>query len=450
MSRMRADPCASEVTIGTCQPCHERAGTPASCKTDGEQARRHLFAGGDDRVVFARGHKACAASPHQPTSSLVLPDMAETTTATSKPALRSRATCLATLRMRSMFATDVPPNFMTRRDIGAKSAPSAEVAEPASARGAFTQRPAQRINANAHIKSRESEPWLNGKRFGQIRRSIRKMSLDFDRLGEEWWREDGPDGGAAQAQPRPGRLYARSSAAATFRSRGVRAIAMRRGRFKGLGVLDVGCGAGILAEPLAQLGARVTAIDPAPRNIEVAQNHAAQSGLEIDYRCATAEDASGRGRRFRRCPRDGGGRTCARRRGPSCAEPAAMVRPGGLLFAATLNRTLKSFAFAIVGAEYVLRWAPRGTHNWSQFITPRELKKALGGAGLARFRRDRRRLRSAGGRMAPRPRHGRQLHDGGGSPGLMPHVSAERLELKFAIEARLFKLDRQMTARRQA
>ena len=98
----------------------------AVLQDEGEKSGGDLFARGDDGVIFARIIEVLAASLHQPTSSLVLPDMAETTTAMSKPALRSRATCRATLRMRSMVATDVPPNFMTRRDIGTKSAPLAE------------------------------------------------------------------------------------------------------------------------------------------------------------------------------------------------------------------------------------------------------------------------------------------------------------------------------------
>jgi 2-polyprenyl-6-hydroxyphenyl methylase / 3-demethylubiquinone-9 3-methyltransferase len=148
-----------------------------------------------------------------------------------------------------------------------------------------------------------------------------------------------------------------------------------------LRVLDIGCGGGLLSEPLARLGAVVVGADPAKANIEAARLHAADGGLAIDYRVTTAEALADAGERFdlvlamevvehvadldlfvRRC--------------------AEMVRPGGLMIAATLNRTLKSFALAIVGAEYVLRWLPRGTHQWDKFVTPNELEIALERGGL--------------------------------------------------------------------
>ena len=149
----------------------------------------------------------------------------------------------------------------------------------------------------------------------------------------------------------------------------------------GLRILDIGCGGGILSEPLARLGAAMVGADPAATNIEVATRHAAESGLAIDYRATTAEALSAAGERFdvvlamevvehvadvdlfvRRC--------------------ADMVNPGGLMVAATLNRTVKSFTLAIVGAEYILRWLPVGTHQWDKFITPAELETMLEEAGL--------------------------------------------------------------------
>lgn len=155
----------------------------------------------------------------------------------------------------------------------------------------------------------------------------------------------------------------------------------RVGCLAGLRILDIGCGGGILSEPLARLGASVLGADPSTTNIEVAKLHAAQSGLAIDYRATTAEALSEAGDRFdvvlamevvehvadvdlfvRKC--------------------ADMVKPGGLMVAATLNRTIKSFALAIVGAEYVLRWLPIGTHQWDKFITPAELETTLEEAGL--------------------------------------------------------------------
>jgi 2-polyprenyl-6-hydroxyphenyl methylase / 3-demethylubiquinone-9 3-methyltransferase len=125
----------------------------------------------------------------------------------------------------------------------------------------------------------------------------------------------------------------------------------------------------------------MTSIDPARRNIEAAKDHAAKTNLAIDYLCISAEKLAAEGARFDvvlameviEHVRDVG---------RFLDISAAMVRPGGMFVAATLNRTLKSFAFAIVGAEYVLRWVPRGTHNWDQFVTPRELSNALRAAGL--------------------------------------------------------------------
>jgi 2-polyprenyl-6-hydroxyphenyl methylase/3-demethylubiquinone-9 3-methyltransferase len=149
----------------------------------------------------------------------------------------------------------------------------------------------------------------------------------------------------------------------------------------GLRVLDIGCGGGILAEPLARLGAAVVGADPSETNIAVARRHAEHSGVTVDYRATTAEALADAGERFDVVLAmevvehvTDVGLFVAR-----CAE---MVAPGGLMIAATLNRTLKSFALAIVGAEYVLRWLPRGTHQWDKFVTPNELEIAFAQAGL--------------------------------------------------------------------
>ena len=166
------------------------------------------------------------------------------------------------------------------------------------------------------------------------------------------------------------------------------ALAARLGRdpkapqpLKGLTLLDIGCGGGLLAEPLTRLGARVTAIDVVERNIEVARLHAAQSGLTIDYRHEPAEALATRGEGFdvvlvlevvehvADLP-------------AFLATCAALLRPGGAFFAATLNRTPQSFAFGIVAAEYVLGLLPRGTHRWSKFVRPSELVRGLAETGL--------------------------------------------------------------------
>ena len=149
----------------------------------------------------------------------------------------------------------------------------------------------------------------------------------------------------------------------------------------GLRFLDIGCGGGILSEPMARLGAAVVGADPAEANIEAARVHAARAGLTVDYRATTAEALADLGERFdvvlaMEVVEHVADLTLFVGR---CAE---MVKPGGLMVVATLNRTIKSFALAIVGAEYVLRWLPRGTHRWDKFVTPNELEIALERSGL--------------------------------------------------------------------
>jgi 2-polyprenyl-6-hydroxyphenyl methylase / 3-demethylubiquinone-9 3-methyltransferase len=149
----------------------------------------------------------------------------------------------------------------------------------------------------------------------------------------------------------------------------------------GLRVLDIGCGAGILSEPLARLGAQVVGADPAAANIAAAKLHAEEAGLTIDYRATTAAALAQAAERFdivlamEVVEHVADLRSFVRQ----CAE---MVKPSGIMIVATINRTLKSFALAIVGAEYVLRWLPRGTHRWEKFVTPDQLTDALEICGL--------------------------------------------------------------------
>ena len=151
--------------------------------------------------------------------------------------------------------------------------------------------------------------------------------------------------------------------------------------FEGLRLLDIGCGGGLLSEPMARMGATVVGVDPAPRNIPVAQVHAAQSELEIDYRCTTAEALVEAGEAF--------DVVLNMEVVEHVASPIdyliacrTLLKPGGLHICSTLNRNPKSFMMAIVGAEHVMRWLPKGTHEWSKFITPDELFDLLHKAGL--------------------------------------------------------------------
>jgi 2-polyprenyl-6-hydroxyphenyl methylase / 3-demethylubiquinone-9 3-methyltransferase len=145
---------------------------------------------------------------------------------------------------------------------------------------------------------------------------------------------------------------------------------------EGLRIADIGCGGGLLSEPLARLGARVTAVDAALESIAVARRHAAAAELRIDYRQGTAEMLRDAGERFDAVLAMEIIEHVADIQ-PFAAATAQLVDGGGLLVLSTLNRTAKSFAFAIIGAEYVLRWLPPGTHDWNRFLKPSELAKTF-------------------------------------------------------------------------
>ncbi|MCR8724437.1 bifunctional 2-polyprenyl-6-hydroxyphenol methylase/3-demethylubiquinol 3-O-methyltransferase UbiG [Frigidibacter sp. ROC022] len=151
--------------------------------------------------------------------------------------------------------------------------------------------------------------------------------------------------------------------------------------FAGLRLLDIGCGGGLLSEPMARLGAEVVGADAAERNIPVAQLHAEQSGLTIDYRHTTAEALAAEGERFDVVLNMEVVEHVADPLGylTACHD---LLKPGGLMICSTINRNSKSFMMAIVGAEWVMRWLPKGTHDWAKFITPDELFDLLRRAGL--------------------------------------------------------------------
>ena len=151
--------------------------------------------------------------------------------------------------------------------------------------------------------------------------------------------------------------------------------------FKDLRILDIGCGGGLLSEPMARLGATVVGADAAERNIPVARVHAEEQGLEIDYRHTTAEALATNGEKF--------DAVLNMEVVEHVADPLAfltachnLLKPGGLMCCSTINRNPKSFAMAIIGAEHIMRWLPKGTHDWNKFITPDELYELLENAGL--------------------------------------------------------------------
>ncbi|ODT99342.1 MAG: bifunctional 3-demethylubiquinol 3-O-methyltransferase/2-polyprenyl-6-hydroxyphenol methylase [Rhodospirillales bacterium SCN 65-16] len=197
----------------------------------------------------------------------------------------------------------------------------------------------------------------------------------FSRIADEWWDPRGKFAPLHRLNPvRIG--YIRDRAAAHWQR-----DALSGRPLDGLSLLDIGCGGGLLSEPMTRLGARVTGVDASARNITVAALHAERQGLSIDYRQGTAEALAGSGAQFdivmaleiveHVSDVDLFLRSCGN-----------MVKPGGLLFLSTLNRTAKAWAMAIAGAEYVLGWLPRGTHDWKKFLKPSEAVHGLRDSGI--------------------------------------------------------------------
>lgn len=190
----------------------------------------------------------------------------------------------------------------------------------------------------------------------------------FDALADRWWDEDGPF--APLHRLNPVRIsYLRDRVQGHF------------GKIKGIEIADIGCGGGLVTEPFARLGANVSGIDAGKENIAAAKAHAAAQDLRIDYLRATAEETARKGKNF--------DAVFALEIVEHVSDVALfmdslarLVRPGGLLVLSTLNRTPKSFALGIVAAEYILRWVPRGTHEWKKFLKPSELAAHLERNGM--------------------------------------------------------------------
>ncbi len=199
----------------------------------------------------------------------------------------------------------------------------------------------------------------------------------FSAVADQWW---DPRGKFAPLHKfNPVRLgFIREQALARFARDG----GMVR-PFEGLRLLDIGCGGGLLAEPMTRLGFAVTGVDASERNIGVARIHAERSQLDIDYRVSTAEALLDAGEPPFDVVLNMEVIEHVADPGAFVADCARLLAPGGLMIVATLNRTLKSLAFAKIGAEYILGWLPRGAHDWRRFLTPQELIAMAKAPGLA-------------------------------------------------------------------
>ena len=202
----------------------------------------------------------------------------------------------------------------------------------------------------------------------------------FGRLAAEWWDSNGNF--RTLHLIGPARLtFLRDAITKHFASTGGE-DARGLKPLDGISILDVGCGGGLVCEPLARLGGRVTGIDPAAENVEAARRHADGQLLDVEYRAARIEDLASEGRTFDAV-------VCFEvvehvpDVGAFLRTLASLVRPGGLMLLSTINRTMKAYFLAIIAGEYVLRWLPVGTHQWDRFVTPDELSRHLQNAGVA-------------------------------------------------------------------
>src|SRR3569833_2508239 len=359
---MRAEPWMAVVLIGTCQPSQERAFTPMALRvmarspqgTCSPAATTTSYSRWSTSARWFSPAPDLAASLVQATSLLVSPDMAETTTATLLPRSTSAFTNPATWRMRGISATEVPPNFIAFNAM-ARICPGRNGG--LCRRGSPLPQPSPNLGAQPS-KSMADPASLDPAEVAK-----------FSAIAAEWW---DPAGKFAPLHKfSPVRLsFIRTEAASHF-GRDGRSLRP----FEGFSLLDIGCGGGLLSEPMARLGFAVTGADASERNIGTARAHAAQSGLAIDYRATTAEALLGEGLSF--------DVVLNKEEIEHVADVTAyltactqLLKPGGLTFVATLNKTLKSLALAKIGAEYVLGWLPRGARDWSRFVPPAELKES--------------------------------------------------------------------------
>ena len=219
--------------------------------------------------------------------------------------------------------------------------------------------------------TKQAEPTETAARPGSI--DAREIA-GFAAVADQWWDTSGPFRPLHRLNPV--RLaYIRDALTGHF------GLTSQDRPLEGLAIADIGCGGGLICEPLARLGATVTGIDAAPEALAVARAHAEGAGLAIEYLESTAEAVAASGRRFDavmalEIVEHVADRTAF------VADCCRLVKPGGSLVMSTLNRTPRAFALAIVGAEYLLRWVPRGSHRWRKFVRPAELARdlRLGGA----------------------------------------------------------------------
>ena len=206
--------------------------------------------------------------------------------------------------------------------------------------------------------------------------TIDQKEIDnFSSIANKWWDPDGPFKPLHNLNPTR-ILYIKNTLCDYYKINSKEAKPLR-----GLRILDIGCGGGLLTEPMARLGGKVVGVDPSEKNISVAKNHLSQTNLNVDYINSTAEQLVEWGEKFD-VILNMEVIEHVQNIEIFISSCQSLLNPGGIMFVATLNRTLKSYIFAIIGAEYILRWLPKGTHNWNNFVKPSELRRYCLKSGL--------------------------------------------------------------------